>query len=178
MSRQGTFNELCLALETFSIVDKTLEQAGLAVVVGSGGNGVLIADLAEELGVQVAELPVETQANIAALIPEAGSCRNPIDVTAQVTHNQPDKLRQVVELLAQEKSVRSMIVGVNHRCLAQCWTDLLRIAEASGKLMGITVSVGRFDRGQRGFEEKRAHPFVGGRGGAVVRCSNRATAPR
>ncbi len=135
-----TFNELCLALEAFSTLEKLPEEVHLAVVVGSGGNGVLIADLAEELGVALSELPAETQASIASLIPEAGSCRNPIDVTAQVTHNQPDKLRQVVELLAQEKSVTSMIVGVNHRCLSQCWTDLIRIAEASGKLMGVTVS--------------------------------------
>jgi acetyltransferase len=135
-----TFTDLCLALEAFSSLDKIPEEIRLAVVVGSGGNGVLIADLAEELGVAFAELPAETQAAIAALIPEAGSCRNPIDVTAQVTHNQPDKLRQVVELLAGEKSVTSMIVGVNHRCLSQCWTDLISIAETSGKLMGVTVS--------------------------------------
>jgi acetyltransferase len=135
-----TFNELCLALEAFSGLQKFPDEVRLAVVVGSGGNGVLIADLAEELGVALAELPAETQAAIASLIPEAGSCRNPIDVTAQVTHNQPDKLRQVVELLAEEKSVTAMIVGVNHRCLSQCWTDLIRIAEASGKLMGVTVS--------------------------------------
>jgi acetate---CoA ligase (ADP-forming) len=135
-----TFTDLCLALETFSSLNKIPHEVRLAVVVGSGGNGVLIADLAEELGVGFSELPAETQAAIAALIPEAGSCRNPIDVTAQVTHNQPDKLRQVVELLAREKSVTSMIVGVNHRCLSQCWTDLIRIAESSGKLMGVTVS--------------------------------------
>ena len=135
-----TFTDLCLALEAFSSLDAIPEEIRLAVVVGSGGNGVLIADLAEELGVAFSELPAETQASIAALIPEAGSCRNPIDVTAQVTHNQPDKLRQVVEVLAREKSVTSMIVGVNHRCLSQCWTDLIRIAETSGKLMGVTVS--------------------------------------
>ncbi|MBI4527377.1 MAG: acetate--CoA ligase family protein [Deltaproteobacteria bacterium] len=136
----GTFNELCLALEAFSILEKFPEEVRFAVVVGSGGNGVLIADQAEELGVPLSELPAETQAAIGALIPEAGSCRNPIDVTAQVTHNQPEKLRQVVELLAQEQSVTSMIVGVNHRCLARCWTDLLDTAEKSGKLMGITMS--------------------------------------
>ncbi|HEY1373867.1 MAG TPA: acetate--CoA ligase family protein [Candidatus Binatia bacterium] len=135
-----TFADLCLALEAFSSLDKIPDDIRLAVVVGSGGNGVLIADLAEELGVGFAELPKETQAAISALIPEAGSCRNPIDVTAQVTHNQPDKLRQVVELLAEEKSVTSMIVGVNHRCLSQCWKDLIRIAESSGKLVGVTVS--------------------------------------
>jgi acetate---CoA ligase (ADP-forming) len=135
-----TFTDLCLALEAFSSLDKIPEEIRVAVVVGSGGNGVLIADLAEELGVTFAVLPAQTQAAIAALIPEAGSCRNPIDVTAQVTHNQPDKLRQVVELLARENSVTSIVVGVNHRCLSQCWTDLIRIAETSGKLMGVTVS--------------------------------------
>lgn len=135
-----TFNELCLALEAFSILERFPDEIRLAVVVGSGGNGVLMADQAEELGVALSEFSGETQRALASLIPEAGSCRNPVDVTAQVTHSQPEKLRQVVELLGQEKSVTSMIVGVNHRCLARCWIDLLRIAEKSGKLMGITMS--------------------------------------
>ncbi len=134
------FNELCLALEAFSILDKVPERIGIAVVVGSGGNGVVMADRAEELGLAIAELSPETQKAIASVIPEAGSCRNPIDVTAQVTHNQPEKLRQVVEALAHDESVTAMIIGVNHLCLSRCWTDLRKTAEMSGKLIGITGS--------------------------------------
>lgn len=135
-----TFNELCLALEAFALLEKFPEEIRLAIVVGSGGNGVMMADQAEELGLEVSEISAETQAEIASLIPEAGSCRNPVDVTAQVTHNQPDKLTQVVELLAEQDSVTSIIVGVNHRCLTRCWSDLLQIMAKSGKLLGITMS--------------------------------------
>jgi acyl-CoA synthetase (NDP forming) len=74
------------------------------------------------------------------MIPEAGSCRNPVDVTAQVTHNQPEKLQRIVELLADEGEVTSILVGVNHRCLNECWSNLIQTAERSGKLLGITVS--------------------------------------
>lgn len=136
----GTFNELCLALEAFALLEKLPEEIRLAIVVGSGGNGVMMADQAEQLGLEVSELSAETQAEIAALIPEAGSCRNPVDVTAQVTHNQPDKLTQVVELLAAQDSVTSIIVGVNHRCLTRCWSALLQNVARSGKLLGITMS--------------------------------------
>lgn len=135
-----TFNELCLALEALALLEKFPEEIRLAIVVGSGGNGVMMADQAEELGLEVSGLSARTQEQIAALIPEAGSCRNPVDVTAQVTHNQPDKLTQVVQLLADQQSVTSIIVGVNHRCLTRCWPSLLDIASRSGKLLGITMS--------------------------------------
>ena len=135
-----TFNELCLALEAFALLERSPKEIRLAIVVGSGGNGVMMVDQAEELGVAVSELSPATQKQIAALIPEAGSCRNPVDVTAQVTHNQPEKLTKVVELLAQQDSVTAIIVGVNHLCLTRCWADLLQIAVKHDKLLGITMS--------------------------------------
>lgn len=133
-----TFSELCLALEAFGSLDKFPEKIGIAIVVGSGGNGVMMADQAADYGLVVSELTAQTQQRIATLIPQAGSCRNPVDVTAQVTHNEPDKLRQVVEILADEKDITCMIVGVNHRCLTQCWSGLLQTVQRKDKFLAIT----------------------------------------
>jgi len=54
----------------------------LGVITVSGGAGVIICDAAEDLGLPVPEMPVETQAELNALLPYA-SPRNPVDVTAQ-----------------------------------------------------------------------------------------------
>lgn len=60
------------------------DKVGLITV--SGGVGILMADQAEELGLDVAEIPRASQAAIKELLPFAAS-RNPVDVTAQViTH--------------------------------------------------------------------------------------------
>lgn len=52
-----------------------------AIITNSGGTGVELADMCERFGLSVPELPEETQARIAPLIPAYGSPRNPVDVT-------------------------------------------------------------------------------------------------
>ena len=55
-----------------------------AVVTGSGGAGVVAADLLSDAGVDVARLGNETRATLAELLPPYASTTNPVDVTAQV----------------------------------------------------------------------------------------------
>ena len=54
----------------------------LGVVTISGGAGVMIADAAEDHGLDVAAMPADGQASLKALLPYAAA-RNPVDVTAQ-----------------------------------------------------------------------------------------------
>lgn len=54
----------------------------LGVITVSGGAGVIICDIAEDLGLPVPQMPAEAQAELEALLPYA-SPRNPVDVTAQ-----------------------------------------------------------------------------------------------
>ena len=58
---------------------------GNKVAIGtiSGGAGVMMADAAEEAGLDLAPLPEKTQAYLKELVPFAGT-RNPVDFTAQV----------------------------------------------------------------------------------------------
>ncbi len=56
-------------------------KIGIATV--SGGAGVMMADAAEEAGLDVAPLPEKTQKYLKELVPFAGT-RNPVDFTAQV----------------------------------------------------------------------------------------------
>jgi acyl-CoA synthetase (NDP forming) len=55
----------------------------IAIATVSGGAGVMMADAAEEAGLDVAPLPEKTQAYLKKLVPFAGT-RNPVDFTAQV----------------------------------------------------------------------------------------------
>ena len=55
----------------------------VAIATVSGGAGVMMADAAEEAGLDVAPLPEKTQADLKKLVPFAGT-RNPVDFTAQV----------------------------------------------------------------------------------------------
>jgi acyl-CoA synthetase (NDP forming) len=54
----------------------------LGVVTISGGAGVLMADAAEEYGLEVAPMPEDAQAELKQILPFAAP-RNPVDVTAQ-----------------------------------------------------------------------------------------------
>ncbi len=54
----------------------------LGIVTISGGGGVLMADAADEFGLDVSPMPDEAQAAIKEVVPFAGT-RNPVDVTAQ-----------------------------------------------------------------------------------------------
>jgi acetate---CoA ligase (ADP-forming) len=54
----------------------------LGILTISGGVGVLMADAAEDLGLEVPPLPEEGQAMLKALVPYA-AVRNPVDITAQ-----------------------------------------------------------------------------------------------
>jgi acetate---CoA ligase (ADP-forming) len=53
----------------------------VAIITNSGGTGVELADMCERFGLSVPELPEDTQARIAPLIPAYASPRNPVDVT-------------------------------------------------------------------------------------------------
>ena len=73
---------------------------GLGIVTQSGGAGVLIADRAEEIGLEVPVLLDDTQALIKDTIPDFGSTVNPVDVTGQFVA-EPAILREsVVHMLA------------------------------------------------------------------------------
>ena len=64
-------------------VGKPPRNASLGLVTVSGGVGVLMADAATNLGLEVTPLPEATQARVRKILPYAGP-RNPIDVTGQV----------------------------------------------------------------------------------------------
>jgi acetyltransferase len=55
----------------------------VAILGGSGGQGVLLADRCERLGLTVPEITGTTREKLEQFLPEFASARNPIDLTAQ-----------------------------------------------------------------------------------------------
>jgi acetyltransferase len=55
----------------------------VAILSGSGGHGVMLADRCESLGLPVPELRGATRERLERILPAFGSARNPVDLTAQ-----------------------------------------------------------------------------------------------
>ncbi|MBV8766778.1 MAG: acetate--CoA ligase family protein, partial [Hyphomicrobiales bacterium] len=81
------------------------EKLGLVTV--SGGVGVLMADAATDLGLDVAALPEATQARVREILPYAGP-RNPIDVTGQVVAD-PKLFERGLEIALAEGGFGSLV---------------------------------------------------------------------
>ena len=81
-------------------------RLGIATI--SGGVGVLMADVATDLGLELPALPDRAQAAIRALLPFANP-RNPVDTTAQVI-NDPSLFARMMDVMADEGGFDGIIV--------------------------------------------------------------------
>lgn len=94
---------------------------GLALITQSGGAGVLMADRAEELGLDVPMPSPETQSKLREVIPAFGSASNPIDVTGQFLA-EPKILSNSIEIALEDPSIDCCIVWLQ---LMHGYSDLL-----------------------------------------------------
>ena len=88
---------------------KLPDGRGLGIVTQSGGAGVLMADRAEEMGLQVTELALRTRDALAKVIPGFGTTGNPVDVTGQFVAD-PRLLLDSVRLVMEDPNVHVGIV--------------------------------------------------------------------
>ena len=79
----------------------------LAVMTMSGGAGVLMADAAEEEGLELTPLTEDSQKEVVGWVPFAAA-RNPVDVTAQVL-NDPSILDKAFDLLFGTENFPAMV---------------------------------------------------------------------
>lgn len=79
----------------------------LGVISVSGGAGVLISDAAEEVGLEMPQMPETVQARLKAILPYA-SPRNPVDCTAQVM-NDLSLLGRFTEAVVAEGGYRTIL---------------------------------------------------------------------
>ena len=83
----------------------------LGVVSISGGGGVLCADTAEECGIRMAGLQMETVERIKKEIPPFGSPLNPVDITAQAI-NTAEGFSNVIQAMLADPGVDALVVVI------------------------------------------------------------------
>ncbi len=82
---------------------------GVAVVSGSGGAGVMAADMAERHGVPMPQPRPHTLALLQEVVPEFGAARNPCDPTGQVLNN-PESFKQCCAALLEDGQYGALVV--------------------------------------------------------------------
>ena len=80
----------------------------VAIITGSGGSAVWMADILSAHGLEVPELEVDLQAKIMAMLPSYASALNPIDATAQAIGEVGYK--PIVELVRQSRRIDTVLL--------------------------------------------------------------------
>ena len=107
---------------------------GVAILASSGGAAIMAADAAEASGIPLPQPEPATQAVLDAKIPEFGSSRNPVDVTAQVM-NDPECIPACAAALIGDPNYGALLIPAPYANAAgvarvPMWG---RLAVASGK---------------------------------------------
>ena len=95
--------------------------------VSSGGTAGLIADMAEDIGVEFPPLAPETASRIAAVIPPYGTVGNPLDWTGQAGRME-GVLEECFRSLADDPNIDFVIYG-------QAYPTVIDLSEAAGKVL-------------------------------------------
>ncbi|MEW6661775.1 MAG: acetate--CoA ligase family protein [Bacillota bacterium] len=115
---------------------------GLAVVTGSGGAGILMADHAEVHGLALPEVGGETRAELLKIIPPFGSAMNPVDVTGQVL-NDTTLFRKTMAILLADPQIHMitvMLSTASGQLAVQLATDIAAVANSTEKPVVVTWS--------------------------------------
>jgi acetyltransferase len=103
----------------------------IGIITTSGGGGILVADEAVALNLDIVELDEDTKDTIMSVIPPYGSALNPVDITAQVI-NQADDFKKVLEVMVGHKEIDALVVvitqitGESGRRMAE---DIVKVAK-------------------------------------------------
>ena len=79
----------------------------VAIVTNAGGAGILAADACEAYGLNVPEVPKETQEKLKQVLPPIAGLKNPIDMTAQ---GGPEMYEKVLDIVGQDDTFDSILV--------------------------------------------------------------------
>jgi acetate---CoA ligase (ADP-forming) len=85
---------------------------GLAVITRSGGAGVIMADRAGELGLEIAQFTPQTRARLKEVVPVFGAIGNPVDVTAQGLVD-PTLIQKSIEIVLDDPNVHAAIMWLS-----------------------------------------------------------------
>jgi acetyltransferase len=87
------------------------EGKGLGIITTSGGGGILVADEAVDLSLEIPELDTRTREAIKKVIPAYGSALNPVDVTAQVI-NEAEDFMSVLQAMIDNSDIHALVIVI------------------------------------------------------------------
>lgn len=101
------------ALDWLSVFQTQRRLAGdrIGLLTGSGGGGVMMADVAHDVGLDVATTPAADQDLIEQWIPSFGSALNPVDVTAQAIASGVGNYQKILRTLVDSAGFDCVAVG-------------------------------------------------------------------
>lgn len=112
----------------------------LAVITNSGGPGVMAADKAEDVGLDVAEPSPELANALKELLPPHAGIKNPIDLTVEATG---EEYRQVLEgTLKEYDAALALYIGTPYLKAMPIAEGIKKAAEAAQKPIVSTIQVG------------------------------------
>ncbi|WP_367566244.1 acetate--CoA ligase family protein [Lacrimispora sp.] len=76
----------------------------------SGGEAGVMADLADEYGIELAEMGQDTKDYLQTLVPDYGSVNNPFDMTAGIGYNTPVMVN-AMEAISKDSNVDAIVVA-------------------------------------------------------------------
>ncbi len=120
------------------------QGTGLGIITTSGGAGILAADTAVEMGLEVPEMPQATQDAIMQVVPDYGSAMNPVDVTAQVI-NVADDFIKVMEAMVALDEIHALVIVVtmiSGKQGAQMATDIVKMSKQCDKPLVVAWTAG------------------------------------
>ncbi len=118
---------------------------GLGIITTSGGGGILVADVAEDMGLDIPALSKEATDIIEKAIPAYGSALNPVDVTAQVI-NDPEDFQNVLDAMVGLDTIDGLVIvvtqitGDSGRQMAQ---DIVNISKKTQKPIAVAWSTSK-----------------------------------
>ena len=116
----------------------------MGVITVSGGAGVLISDVAETLGLDMPEMPMEAQKRLRELVPFCAP-RNPVDATAQVS-NDVSLVKTFTESMIRDGGYTSVLGFFSMTASSKRWPSIREqlnsvMVENPGRLYALSVIV-------------------------------------
>jgi acetate---CoA ligase (ADP-forming) len=102
------------------------------IMTSTGGIGIMLADAAEDAGLEVPELDAAMQNRLSTMIPSFGATANPVDVTGQVV-NDPELFGRVVEAMLESSEIDLLVLAGLGRLTVKQMNQIQSAASRSTK---------------------------------------------
>ncbi|MCP4606987.1 MAG: acetate--CoA ligase family protein [Proteobacteria bacterium] len=142
--RAGDIQDMIDAAALMQCIPALPKGKGLGIITTSGGGGILVADVASDLGLDIPELGEKTTEYIEKYIPAYGSALNPVDVTAQVI-NEAEDFQNVLSAIVEHPDIDALVIvitqitGDSGRQMAE---DIVKMSKKTQKPISVAWTTG------------------------------------